>query len=419
MTDALSIDGFGPLPVRRPASVPEVGDLVREVLAAGYGLYPVGGGTSLDIGLPPNKPGFVADLRGLAQVIDYPARDMTITVHSGVTIGALQSALAAEGQRLPVDIPNPGIATIGGAVAANLSGPRRFGRGTLRDYILGIHFVTDEGIEVKAGGRVVKNVAGYDLMKLHTGALGTLGIVTQITLKVTPQPEDQVLLAFGLNAAAVGPTLDRLHASTSRPIAIELLNAAAARAVEATASITLPGTDPWVIVVGFEEKSVTVAWQAAALKEELKTAPVRNITEFRGTACPPVWAALTELQARSDSRLVWKASVLPSRVSALATAAVADDPDAIIHAHAGNGVVFGHGTSADVTLERASAIVATVAEKAADGNGSVVIRRCPTEWKRVLPVWGRVGSDRAVMRAVKSTLDPKNVFNPGRLFGDL
>ncbi len=415
MTDPLTIDGFGPLPVRRPASVPELGELVREAAASGQGIYPVGGGTVLDLGLPPIKPGFAASTRGLDRVIDYPARDLTITVQAGITVGALQLALAAEGQRLPVDVPNPDAATLGGAVAANLSGPRRLGSGTLRDHVIGISFVADDGTEAKAGGRVVKNVAGYDLMKLHTGALGTLGVITQLTLKVKPRPEDQALVAFGVNAAAVGPTLDRLHASASRPAAVELLNAAAARA----AGVLTPESGPWVVVVGFEEKAATVSWQVSALKDELRAAPVRDLTEFRGPACEPLWAALTGLQDRPGSRLSFKANVLPSRVATFADEASAAHPDLILHAHAGNGIVYGHVASPDLTLERASALLATLAPRAADGDGNLVVRRCLVEWKKVLPVWGRPGGDRALMRSVKLALDPKNAFNPGRLFGDL
>src|SRR6478736_2819398 len=119
----------------------------------------------------------------------YPARDMTITVQAGVTIARLRDVLKAEGQQLPVDVPFPDRATLGGAVATNASGPRRFGHGTLRDYVIGISVVDDRGEEMKGGGRVVKNVAGYDLMKLYTGSLGTLGIITQLTLKVKPRPE--------------------------------------------------------------------------------------------------------------------------------------------------------------------------------------------------------------------------------------
>src|SRR5262249_29526646 len=143
-----------------------------------------GGRTMLGVGLPPARPGVALDLLGLKRVIDYPARDMTITVQAGITVQAPGQLLAAEGQRVPVDVPLPSRATLGGAMAANASGPRRLGAGTLRDYVIGVTTVNDQGQETKAGGRVVKNVAGYDLCKLHLGALGTLGVITQATLKV-------------------------------------------------------------------------------------------------------------------------------------------------------------------------------------------------------------------------------------------
>jgi glycolate oxidase FAD binding subunit len=323
---------------------------------------------------------------------------------------------AAEGQRLPVDVPAPADATLGGALAVNLSGPRRLGRGTFRDYVIGIGFLSDDGVEVSGGGRVVKNVAGYDLMKLHVGAVGTLGVVTRVTLKVTPKPEDQALVAFGLTGASVGPTLDRLAASNSRPAALELLNGPAGRAVAAAAGVGLPASDQWVIVAGFEEKAATVAWQVTTLMDELKSAPVRDVTEFRGASCDPLWAALTDLQNHPPARLTWKATVSPSRLARFATDATAD-PDAVIHAHAGSGVAFGHHPGGELTAERTSAVLTGLAARADDG--SVTVRRCPPEWKRSLPVWGRAAADRVVMRAIKHSLDPNNVFNPGRLFGDV
>src|SRR5260370_6777693 len=143
---------------------------------------------------------------------------MTVTVRAGITLAGLRDLLAGEKQRLPVDVPHADRATLGGALAVNVSGPRRFGFGTLRDYVIGISTINDEGQETKAGGRVVKNVAGYDLCKLHIGALGTLGIITQATLKVRPLPEAQALLTLGCDSANLGSLLDRLHASRTRPV---------------------------------------------------------------------------------------------------------------------------------------------------------------------------------------------------------
>jgi len=141
------------------------------------------------VGYPPSRSGIILEATAWQQVVDYPSRDLTITVQAGISVGQLQAVLAEQGQWLPVDVPQAVTATLGGSLAVNVSGPRRYGYGTWRDYVIGIRFLQDEGVEVQGGGRVVKNVAGYDLMKLQIGALGTLGVITQVTLKVRPKPE--------------------------------------------------------------------------------------------------------------------------------------------------------------------------------------------------------------------------------------
>src|SRR5262249_5577375 len=278
--DTITIDQFGPLSVRPSATVAEVCELVKQQRAAKQAIHPVGGRTTLDLGLPPTKPGVACDTTALNSVIDYPARDMTITAQAGITIAALQGELAKEGQWLPVDVPLPEKATLGGAVAVNASGPRRYGYGTLRDYVIGITFVSDDGVEVKAGGRVVKNVAGYDLMKLQIGALGTLGVVTQLTLKVKPKPEAAAAVAFGCDSAALAGVLDSLAVSKARPVAVELLNAEARRAAHVLPSLAAE----WVVVVGFEEKAAAVRWQVSTLLDELKSAPIHAPTELPDAA---------------------------------------------------------------------------------------------------------------------------------------
>ena len=271
-------------PVARPTSAAEAGEVVRAAVAAGAGVYPAGRRTEPDPGSPRPKPGTVLDTTGLAGVVDYPARDMTVTVRAGTAVAELARVLAAENQRLPMDL---GDGTVGGAVAADRSGPRRFGFGTLRDYLIGCRFLTPAGDEVSAGGRVVKNVAGYDLMKLHTGAYGTLGVLTELTFKVVPRPESSAVVLFGLNPAAVGPTLDRLNATAARPVCVEVYNRAAAEGRR------LPVAEPWVMAVGFEEKAVTVVWQVETLLAELAAAPVRGVVTVHDAAAAPVWDMLT------------------------------------------------------------------------------------------------------------------------------
>ena len=241
---------------------------------------------------------------------------MTIGVQAGIAISA-PGGTGEGGQWLPIDVALPEKAALGGAIALNESGPRRFGHGTLRDYVIGISFVTDDGVEVKAGGRVVKNVAGYDLMKLQIGAVGTLGVVTQVTLKVKPKPEASAAVVFGCAAESIGPVLDLLHGSKSRPVAVELMNSEAWRA----AGVNPPVDSGWVITVGFEEKSATVKWQFATLFEELKSAPVRDITEVPDPAA--LWAPIAALQIRPESRLIGRRRVA-SKVADVQMSVVTD-----------------------------------------------------------------------------------------------
>jgi glycolate oxidase FAD binding subunit len=395
LVDTISIDNSAPLPVRRPATVAELCDVVKEARAAGQGVYPVGGRTTLDVGLPPSKPGVALDTTALNRVIDYPARDMTITVQAGITIAALEAELAKEGQWLPVDVASPEKATLGGAIALNQSGPRRYGYGTLRDYVIGISFVTDDGVEVKAGGRVVKNVAGYDLMKLQIGAVGTLGVVTQVTLKVKPKPEASALVRMHCTAADLGRVLDFLHASKSRPVLADV-----------TSDASIPSA-AWSVWVGFDEKAATVEWQVSTLLDEFRSAPVTDVTADRGSATD------LRLPAAPESRFVFKATVRPGETARFCNAA-----GVYVRAHALNGIVYGY-SDYPVSHDGATPLAKLLADTAAECGGTLTVPRCPVEMKKSLPVWGKPSPAWELMRHVKKTLDPDNVFNPGRLFGDI
>jgi glycolate oxidase FAD binding subunit len=405
------IDEIGPLPVQQPQSVAELSAMVRQAVAEEQALFPLGGQTQLGLGLPPARSGVAIDLRHLDGVIDYPARDMTITVQAGIALAKLQQLLAAENQRLPVDVPQPERATLGGALATNTSGPRRYGYGTLRDYVIGISTVNDEGQEVKAGGRVVKNVAGYDFCKLHIGALGTLGIITQVTLKVLPRPEEQALVTLGCDTASVAPVLDLLHGSRTRPVCLDLLNQTAARHLHA-AGANLPDA-PWVVVVGFEDNSTAVAWQVQQLVKELPAKQVRGLEVRANAAADRLWQALVEHRHRPDVALTFKANVLPRAVAEFCrdTAALSDGLQ--LQAHAGNGIVLGHATG-NLTFDAAQTMLTAVQRAATASQGNVVLLQCPSAWKKTLPVWGSPRGDVWLMRQVKEKLDPRRLFNPGR-----
>jgi glycolate oxidase FAD binding subunit len=380
VNDALSIAGSTPYPVRQPATLAEVGQLVREARSQNQGVYPVGGRTLLDLGRRPTKPGFALDTTKLADVVDYPARDMTITAQAGITIAKLQEVLAKENQWLPIDVPNSERATLGGALATNTSGPHRYGYGTLRDYVIGIGFITEDGVEVKGGGRVVKNVAGYDFMKLQTGALGTLGIITHVTLKVKPRPEANIAVLFSCSSAQLGSVLDLLHKSNSRPVAVELLNAPASEGVGVETSAE------WVIAVGYEEKAVTVEWQKSTVMNELKTQGIGTTQNKTGSDAARLWQAIVNLQTHAGSAIISKATVKPSLVAERMLAEYRDE--VLLHAQPLNGILWHHSEpkSSDWQIRRGAA-------PSRDG----------AEWE--------------LMKHIKKTLDPNDLFNPGRLFG--
>ena len=407
-------DGRAALATERPETPEALAEAVARHVALGHALYPQGGATALDYGGTPRLPGVALDTTALARVIDYPAADMTITVEAGLTLAALQDVLAREGQRLPLDAPHPDRATLGGIFACNASGPRRFGAGRPRDLLLGVTFATSEGKLVKGGGRVVKNVAGYDFPKLLTGSLGTLGILTQLTLKVRPKPEASALMVFGFDdAGALDQALARLNTSDTRPMALDLANASAAEVLGPEGLPDLPA-HPWTLFVGFEDNAASVAWQMERLAQELR--PVAPALTLRGAEADPYWAELTAFAAREHGPLSFVAGLPPSAVTPFA--GKLDPSNWVVRAHAGNGIVQAHATE-DWPHETLQAAIAPLRAEAGRLGGYLTLSRCPTDWKDRLRVWGDPRSDWDLAAKVKHALDPAGLMNPGRFVGTI
>ncbi|WP_020471652.1 FAD-binding oxidoreductase [Zavarzinella formosa] len=387
-----SIDGLIPLKQFSPGSAEELSAIIQTANAAGQAVYPVGGQTMTGFGLPPTKPGVAVDLTGLNQVIDYPARDMTITVQAGIRIAELQAILAKENQELPVDVPLPDRATLGGSIAVNASGPRRFGYGTLRDYVIGISLMNDQGETFKAGGRVVKNVAGYDLMKLATGSLGTLGIITQVTLKVKPKAGAGEWLVLPCPEGDVATVIAILGLTRTRPVAVVL-------------KADGPNRE---FTVGYEDNPPSVAWQVKQLREELP-----DSLRSRLGVLPPHEAEKYRVTQRDfplleTSPVTFKANVVPAMTWEFVKRAGGLGP---VEALFGNGIVFGHLPDVEAVPRLQAA--------AGECGGNLVLLRCPTAAKTLARVWGRPAGDLELMRAVKKNLDPQNLFNPGRFVGGI
>ena len=395
----------------RPESIDALRQIVTDRVEQGFALYPQGGCTALDYGGVPRDPGIAIDTRALCRIIDYPAADMTVTVEAGITLAVLRDLLSIQNQRLLIDVPDLDRATVGAVYATNTSGPRRFGAGRPRDQILGVGFVTSDGALVRGGGRVVKNVAGYDFPRLLTGSMGTLGIIAEVTLKVRPRPEASVLVWTSIQGAGLlGEALEKLNTSATRPIAIEILNPSAANAIGSPLGLR---SDHWVLAVGFEDNIASVAWQVKTLCSELSAF---ESTVIEGEETEPLWAALIGFQARSFGPITLVANVRPSAVARMSALF---DPDRwMVQAHAGNGIVRAHLTETPDLETIASEIQGHRTFAVLDG-GNLVLPRCPTEWKSRLKVWGEPRPDWAVCDKIKHALDTRGVMNPGRFVGKI
>ncbi len=278
-------------------------------------LVPVGGGTSFDHALPLRERAVRISLGRLDRVVEFAARDMTITVEAGIPIARLDEILRGEGLRLPIDIPQRERATLGGALAANVSGPRRYGLGTFRDYVIGLTAVKAYGQVFHSGGRVVKNVAGYDLCKLLVGSLGTLAIVTQVTLKLKPIPEASALVCAAFSdlrqrEAAVATLLT----SQTRPVAIDTLNGHAVERIETRLRAGLPVGGP-ALIVGYEGTQHETDWQTVTLLNELAPSHPLGLHVLRNADAAPLWSALTEFPIDANERPALRVWVLPSKIA--------------------------------------------------------------------------------------------------------
>lgn len=386
---------------RGPTSTPELAAFVSTCNAEGTAIYPVGGGTSLNFGLPARQPGKQLSIGALNRILDYPARDLTVTVEAGVTMRQLADALAKENQELPIDVPQSDRATVGGVVATNWNGPRRLGCGGVRDQVIGITAVDGRGTVFSGGGRVVKNVAGYDFCKLLTGSLGTLGVITEVTFKLRPKVERRTILVADLVDLEQAETvLTAFTTSSVRPAAVELIAGPAWNMAGSLAVVVvLEGTNP------------EVNWMTERLAAEWKTAGVPKITDL-GSG-DELWSRLVEFAA-GESPLAIKASVVPSGVAPLVAAVRKLDPAASMQAHAASGIVIarfsqlppeGAAKTLLNTLQPLATRFLGQAQVLSSGPGVELTRQC---------VWGSQDAAGDVMAAVKRQFDPQNILNPGR-----
>jgi glycolate oxidase FAD binding subunit len=399
-----------PLAATFPTTVDGVREVVTLALEHDLSVLSWGGGTDL---LPSLQPAsLMVGTQRLNRLIDYQPDDLTVTVEAGMTFAVLTQILAERRQVLPLEPPLPDRATVGGVVAGNTTGPGRCAYGTPRDWVIGIEVVGGEGAVIKGGGRVVKNVAGYDLCKLYTGSRGTLGAIVQVSFKLFPRPEAVGTVLVGVDGAErAEQLLAQVVASELAPAAVELLNAPAWSAFP---EAPLVPERPLVLVARFEGPSEAVSWQTHELRRiagEAGAGPVALVPEPRRE---PFWAVVRDLPAHSAA-LGLKAAVPTSMLAGYLAAAEAE---AARHqlgltatAHALNGIAHLMVRGPAGIRERRIALLQFLRERATALGGSVIVRQ--SEPLPAEQVWGPPRPDWPLMQRIKAALDPKHIFNPG------
>ena len=345
------------------------------------------------LGAPPRRYEVAFSTERMTRLLEYEPADLTCRVEAGIRLHDLQAALREQGQRLPLDPPHLERATVGGMVAANTNGLSRGRYGTVRDWVIGIAVAYPSGKVARAGGKVVKNVAGYDLMKLHIGALGTLGVVAEVNFKVQARPEmEATLLAqFDAPAPALGVGLKLAHQYLA----------------PASAIVQDGDGGRWQLALKLEGYAREV--QAA------KDQAIRFVREAGGIvqdAEIPLafWDAARDWSTPADDEVMLRA-IVPLAASPLLMAAV--PADARVLAQPASGVV-------DVRVKAPSAAnTLSRLRTAAGAEGQVVVVAAPVALKQGLDVWGPPPPGFPIMRALKQALDPNGILNPGRFVGGI
>jgi glycolate oxidase FAD binding subunit len=366
------VDGIEPKRVERPSSAEQLAEALCTAAAAGEAVIPIGGGRALGLGDPPERFDVALETRALDRVLELSRADLTVSVEAGVTLEDLNSELAEAGQFLPVDPFNSPGHTVGGALAAALSGPRRLRYGSARDFTIGLRVALPDGRLVASGGRVVKNVSGYDLNKLHQGALGSLGVIVAASFKVYPRPLHE------LTVEAAPKSLEEAWAAAQRALGLAMPPTAL--------ELDTDGDGDFRLHARFEgsrkgvERSVSdLGWQPADASFWI-THAARGSDSWARISVPP--RSLLDLLRTIPPGQRWWCS--PG--VGVAHWPEARDPGQIGELRAG-------------------------AERA---GGSLVLLAAPAELKRQVGAWGSAPATLPLMEQLKTAFDPRHSLSPGR-----
>jgi len=421
------VDRVRPSAAARPGTAEEISELVKLAAAEKFAVIPTGARTKLDIGMPPARYDLAVDMTRLDRVISYDPGDLTSSVEAGIPLAKLAATLAQHKQFLPLSVLFYDRATVGGTLSSGVDSPLRQAYGTARDFVLGMEFVTGDGALAKSGGRVVKNVSGYDLHKLMLGAIGSLGIITRVNFKTFPLPAESRgwLAVFSRHEDAFG-FAQSIRKSPLAPHTLDIFDRQASVLFHTSAQLDKSDWGVAVSAAGNEKVMERCSRDLQAMARAANASAFSVLDEPRRSE---LWQRIREFPAlsaeHSPDALIIKVNSLPARMGEVSQklrsiAAISGLPFAAIAR--GSGVVY----FALLPAERGAPAMARIApcareifSVAASSKRHATIPWCPPELKREINIWGAPREDFPLMQRVKQAFDPHNIFAPGRFVGGL
>jgi glycolate oxidase FAD binding subunit len=420
-----AIDGKIPKIVVSPKDVESISKLLKYANEAGLSVIPRGGGTKMDLGGIPKTVDVILSLLNLNRIIEYAPEDLVVTAQAGIKLADLQRTLAKNGQRLPLDPPYTDVTTLGGIVSSNASGPMRYRYGSCRDLLLGVRVATPSGAVIKLGGKVVKNVAGYDLRRLYIGSLGTLGVITELTFRLYPIPEsEKTFIACFQDVKKAADLASRILNSELLPYAIEALNHEAARIVADEAGVQL-AEDKYALVLGFGDVDESVRKQLATLEELARSSGASKSIAIDEGCHESTWTTIRNLPryiaARLPKLIAFKVSVPISKAleacEALEHLATEEGHANITSSHVGNGIIHFYLSAETGDAGVLSTFISKARQLTSQMDGTLIVEKCPPSVKPSVDVWGPSQNGAKLMQAIKSQFDPRGILSPGRFIG--
>jgi glycolate oxidase FAD binding subunit len=430
--DRFALDGSVPRAVVRPASRQAVAEILRWASQEVVSVFPWGGGTQAALGNVPSRVDMVLDMSRCARILDYQPADLTATVEAGVTLQALQEELERGGEFLPVEAPMARRATIGGILAGNATGPLRSSYGLPRDWLIGTGVVNAEGVETKAGGKVVKNVTGYDLNKLYAGSMGTLAVIVEATFKLAPLPADTGTLVAAFSSMPEGIEAGRrLLRQTASAEGVQVVEGQAGHRLASEPGILFPDS----LTAGAAATLAFFSGRPSAVQRNmeegtrlLQEAGATKVARLDHGEGRQLLRPLTDLGWSVESRpyLGIKLGVPPTAVAQVAGSCRQDSslgfPPGVV-ADPGFGTVrlFWWADSISDWIDESLVLgaIARTRELARNAGGAAVVEHCPLPLKKRIDIWGDLPQGMELMRQVKQRFDPLGILNPGRFVGKI